>query len=55
MPQPSEARDTLMNLHAVWQRPVHIMTIVNEAGKILSFDGEDYSESATDESGESSS
>lgn len=45
----AEGRDTLRNLYALWQRPVHVMTIVNETGKILSFDGEDHTEVTIDD------
>ncbi|MHC4607708.1 MAG: SpoVR family protein, partial [Planctomycetota bacterium] len=39
-----EAHDTLKNLHKVWQRPVHLETIVEERAKHLTFDGEKHSE-----------
>jgi stage V sporulation protein R len=38
------ARDTLSNLHFVWKRPVHILTKVENNGKIISFNGKDHSE-----------
>ena len=38
------ARDTLKNLGAIWRRPVHIETIVEGKGKLLSYDGKDVSE-----------
>ncbi len=41
-----EARDTLKNLHRVWQRPVNIETVVEGEKKLLSCDGEKYKESA---------
>ncbi len=39
------ARETLKNVHRIWQRPVHLMTAVDGKGKILSFDGKDLTES----------
>ncbi len=39
-----EARDTLANLFKIWQRPVHVETIVDEARTLLSFDGNEHSE-----------
>jgi stage V sporulation protein R len=33
------ARDTLMNLHQLWGRPVHIETVVDDEATVLSFDG----------------
>ncbi|MFW5878455.1 MAG: SpoVR family protein, partial [Myxococcota bacterium] len=43
------AMDTLANLHAVWRRPVHIHTRSDDKGVLLSFDGENHSERATEE------
>lgn len=37
-----EARETLRNVHRVWQRPVHIETQIEEEKKIFSFDGEKH-------------
>lgn len=34
------ALETLKNLHRIWKRPVHIETMVEEKGQLLSFDGE---------------
>ena len=34
------AQETLKNLHRIWQRPVHIETVVEEKGQLFSFDGE---------------
>ena len=42
------ARETLMNIQRLWRRPVHIQTVVEEKGRILSFDGKDFSESEAD-------
>jgi stage V sporulation protein R len=38
------AQATLTNIYNIWQRPVHIETIVGEKGKILTFDGKEQSE-----------
>jgi stage V sporulation protein R len=45
----SYATDTLVNLHKLWGRPVHIETVLDGATTILSFDG---SEHKTEKSGE---
>ncbi|MCK5798999.1 MAG: SpoVR family protein [Deltaproteobacteria bacterium] len=42
------ARDTLLNLYKIWRRPVNIKTVVEDAGKILRFDGKEHSESTYD-------
>ncbi|MDP7251469.1 MAG: SpoVR family protein [Planctomycetota bacterium] len=36
------AADVLKNIHAMWTRPVHIGTEIEERTKIISFDGNDY-------------
>jgi stage V sporulation protein R len=36
------AQDTLVNLHRLWRRPVHIETIIDEKPSILSFDGSSH-------------
>jgi len=36
------ALDTLENLYAVWTRPVHLETVVDERETLLSFDGEEH-------------
>ena len=38
------ARDTLSNLHFIWKRPVHLLTKVENNGRIISFNGKDHSE-----------
>jgi len=38
------AHETLKNLYKLWRRPVHIKTIVEGIPKILSFDGQEHSE-----------
>ncbi len=42
------AQGVLEALHRVWKRPVNIETIVDDKGVLLSFDGDDHSESAFD-------
>jgi stage V sporulation protein R len=41
-----DARETLRALQAIWDRPVHIATIVNGKPRLLGFDGTDYAESS---------
>ena len=36
------ARDTLLNLHRLWNRPVHLETVLEDAATVLSFDGSDH-------------
>jgi stage V sporulation protein R len=36
------AQDTLVNLHRLWARPVHIETVVDDKPTILSFDGQTH-------------
>jgi len=43
-----EARDTLKNLYAVWTRPVHLETVVDETKTLLSLEGEEYKETELD-------
>jgi stage V sporulation protein R len=38
------ALDTLENLHAVWSRPVHLETAFEDKPVLLSFDGQEHSE-----------
>jgi len=42
--QLDRARDTLKNVQRIWQRPVHLETLLDGEGKIFSFDGETVSE-----------
>jgi stage V sporulation protein R len=42
------ARDTLMNLHRLWSRPVHIETVLDGATTILSFDGSEHKSEKSD-------
>jgi len=37
-----KARDTLRNLHVLWGRPVHLETVEDERGRLLSFDGREH-------------
>ncbi len=37
------ALDTMENIHAVWSRPIHLVTVVEEVPTLLSFDGEEHS------------
>jgi stage V sporulation protein R len=37
-----KARDTLKNLHRLWRRPVHLETVEDERGRLLSFDGAEH-------------
>jgi stage V sporulation protein R len=42
------ARDTMRSLHAIWTRPVHLETVLDEKRRLLSFDGSDFSERRID-------
>jgi stage V sporulation protein R len=37
-----QAEDSLRNLYRVWQRPVHLETVVFERRKVLTFDGKEH-------------
>jgi stage V sporulation protein R len=37
-----KAKDTLKNLHSLWRRPVHIETMDDDRGRLLSFDGTEH-------------
>jgi len=37
-----KARDTLKNLHRLWRRPVHVETVEDERGRLLSYDGTEH-------------
>jgi len=39
-----EAQDTLVNIHKIWSRPVHLETVIDESKTLLSFDGEEHQE-----------
>jgi stage V sporulation protein R len=41
------AKATIENLFKVWNRPVHIQTVVGESVTILTFDGENHRERTT--------
>jgi stage V sporulation protein R len=36
------AKDTLKNLHRLWRRPVHLETVEDDRGRLLSFDGAEH-------------
>jgi stage V sporulation protein R len=38
------ARDTIANVQKIWKRPVHIETVLNGKGRLLSFDGTEHHE-----------
>jgi len=38
------ARETLKNLQTVWGRPVSIHTVIEDKGRLITFDGEDFEE-----------
>ena len=38
------AKDTLANIYALWTRPVHIDTIVEEKARRLTFDGKEHTQ-----------
>ncbi len=42
------ARDVLRNIFAIWTRPVHLETVVDDKKRLLTFDGRDYSERRID-------
>lgn len=43
------ARDTLANLHALWRRPVHLVTVVENKGPtLMSFDGQAHTSRRVD-------
>lgn len=43
------AQDTLTNLHRLWNRPVHLETVVKDHLTILSYDGKDHTSKTTDQ------
>ena len=40
--QADYARDTLVNLHRLWTRPVHVETVLGDEQTVLSFDGSEH-------------
>lgn len=42
------ATDTLVNLHRLWGRPVHIETVLNEQPTVISYDGSHHHSTVTD-------
>jgi stage V sporulation protein R len=47
----AEARDTLKNMHRVWQRPVNLETVVEDQPRLLSYDGDKFKEEDVSSSG----
>jgi stage V sporulation protein R len=45
----SYAADTLANVYRLWNRPVHIETVLDDKATILSFDGSEHTSTETDE------
>ncbi len=43
------ARDTLVNLHKLWGRPVHVETVLDKHVTVLGYDGTDHFMNKTDE------
>jgi stage V sporulation protein R len=37
-----KAGDTLQNLHRIWRRPVHLETVEDDRGRLLSYDGSEH-------------
>jgi stage V sporulation protein R len=46
--QMNYARDTLRNLHKIWTRPVYVETMIDDRKRLLSFDGNEFSERRMD-------
>jgi stage V sporulation protein R len=42
-----KARDTLKNLHRLWRRPVHIETMDDDRGRLLTYDGTEHKTTRT--------
>jgi stage V sporulation protein R len=36
------AKDTLRNLHRLWNRPVHLETVLEDTRTVITFDGSDH-------------
>ncbi|MEZ6072718.1 MAG: SpoVR family protein [Pirellulales bacterium] len=47
--QTGYAQDTLANLYRLWNRPVHVETVLDGAVTVISFDGSEHTSHATDE------
>jgi stage V sporulation protein R len=45
----NHARDTLVNLHRLWTRPVHLATVVDGDPTLLSYDGSEHASEKTGE------
>lgn len=44
--QPDYMRETLKNLQSIWQRPVQLATVLDQAPKLVRFDGNEFQEIA---------
>ena len=42
--QPDYMRETMKNLQSIWSRPINLTTVVDEAPKLIRFDGVDFKE-----------
>ena len=47
--QPDYMQETMKNMYKVWGRPVHLTTVLDEEGKIVTFDGEKFNMQSTGE------
>ncbi len=47
------AKDTLANIQYIWNRPVHLQTVVEEKPTLLSFDGSEHTSKTSGESDDS--
>lgn len=45
----SDAQETLVNLYKLWQRPVHVETVVEDRLTVLSYDGNEHDVDKTDD------
>ena len=49
----NHARDTLVNVHSMWARPVHLETVVDGKPTLLTFDGSEHTQKAIGETDDS--
>lgn len=42
-----ETKHTMLNVHSLWKRPIHLETLIGDQLKILSYDGKEFKETAT--------
>ena len=47
--QPDYMKETLKNLQSVWQRPVNLATVMDQASKLVRFDGTEFQEITLDQ------